>query len=193
MLGQIRLQWWRESLDGIYAGSPRDHAVVLALNDAIRTHGLSRPLFDGMIDGRERDLDDTPPLSVADVLAYASATAGALNCLAGEVLGTPGSAALREAGIGYAVTGLVRAVPFHAGQGRSWLPGLPGHAVFEGAQNIADLPEGSVVSPAHGVRPFCRALCRAAIASVQNAGRLLDGTFLSRPISLRESDPAFPP
>lgn len=144
MLGQIRLQWWRESLDGIYAGSPRDHAVVLALNDAIRTHGLSRPLFDEMIDGRERDLDDTPPLSVADVLAYASATAGALNCLAGEVLGTPGSAALREAGIGYAVTGLVRAVPFHAGQGRSWLPGLPGHAVFEGAQNIAGPVEGLV-------------------------------------------------
>lgn len=167
MLGQIRLQWWREALDGIYAGSPRDHAVVLALNDAIRRHGLSRPLLDGMIDGRERDLDDTPPLSVEDVLSYASATAGALNCLAGEVLGIPGSAALRDAGIGYAVTGLVRAVPFHAGQGRSWLPGLPAHAVFKGAQNIAG-PVEELVDAAK----ISRRAALAEIGSLPQAARL---------------------
>ena len=35
MLGAIRLQWWRESLDGIAAGTPRRHEVVLPLAAAM--------------------------------------------------------------------------------------------------------------------------------------------------------------
>jgi len=167
MLGQIRLQWWREALDGIYAGSPREHAVVQALNVAVRDYRLSRAAFDEMIEGRERDLEDTPPLSVDDVLSYASATSGALNCLAGEVLGTDNSTSLRESGIAYAVTGLVRAIPFHAGQGRSWLPGLPAHAVFKGAQNIAD-QAAELVEAAE----TCRHAALADIGSLPKLARL---------------------
>lgn len=167
MLGQIRLQWWREALDGIYAGSHREHAVVLALNDAIQTHSLSRSLFDEMIDGRERDLEETPPLSVDDVLSYVSATSGALNCLAGEVLGAADSTILRDAGKGYAMTGLVRAIPFHAEQGRSWLPVLPGHAVFKGAENLAD-PVKELVQAAE----TCRQAALAGIGSLPKLTRL---------------------
>src|SRR5690349_19421999 len=37
MLGQIRLQWWREVLDTAYAGTPpRNHSVAIALTAAIR-------------------------------------------------------------------------------------------------------------------------------------------------------------
>src|SRR5437763_4064067 len=59
MLGQIRLQWWREVLDAAYAGAPpRHHHVVEPLTAAIREFPLSRELFDRLIDARERDLVD---------------------------------------------------------------------------------------------------------------------------------------
>ena len=35
MLGEIRLQWWRESIDGIYQGNPRNHEVVFPLYSAV--------------------------------------------------------------------------------------------------------------------------------------------------------------
>lgn len=30
MLGQIRLQWWREAIEALYAGAPPEHEVALA-------------------------------------------------------------------------------------------------------------------------------------------------------------------
>src|SRR5438105_12411155 len=61
MLGQIRLQWWREVLDAAYAGAPpRQHPVVLPLSAAIRELALSRGYFDRLIGSRERDLADEP-------------------------------------------------------------------------------------------------------------------------------------
>src|SRR5215207_1372519 len=57
MLGQIRLQWWREVIEAAYAGqAPRRHEVAEPLTAAIREFGLSRPHFDRMIDAREVDL-----------------------------------------------------------------------------------------------------------------------------------------
>src|SRR5436309_9863777 len=54
MLGQIRLQWWREVLDAAYAGAPpRQHPVVVPLAAAIREFELSRGYFDRLIDSRE--------------------------------------------------------------------------------------------------------------------------------------------
>src|SRR4051794_28190129 len=47
MLGQIRLQWWREAVDEIFAGGRvRSHEVVQPLAEAIRGGRLSRTHFD---------------------------------------------------------------------------------------------------------------------------------------------------
>ena len=40
ILGQIRLQWWRETLEGIYAETPREHPVVEALATACQRNQL---------------------------------------------------------------------------------------------------------------------------------------------------------
>jgi len=70
MLGQIRLQWWREVVDAAYAGtSARRHEVVQPLVAAIAECGLSRTHFDRIIDTRERDLADASPADLA-VLEY---------------------------------------------------------------------------------------------------------------------------
>jgi len=109
MLGRIRLQWWREAVDAAFSGGAvRRHDVVEALSGA-----------------READLDREPPPSLAELDAYAEASSGSLTCLAAELLGAREPAALeaaRDVGIGYAVAGLIRAMPFHARTGRSYIP-----------------------------------------------------------------------
>jgi NADH dehydrogenase [ubiquinone] 1 alpha subcomplex assembly factor 6 len=126
MLGQIRLQWWREVIAAAYAGAPaRQHEIVTPLVAAIGEFGLSRAFFDRIIDTRERDLDDMPPADLAALVDYAEGASSALIYLALEALGgaEPASVeAARAVGIAYALTGLLRAMPFHAAAGRCYIP-----------------------------------------------------------------------
>lgn len=126
VLGQIRLQWWRESLDSIYAGEPvRQHEVVAPLAAAIRGHKLSRAHFDALIDARDFDLGGEAPESPAALEAYAEGSSARLIWLALEVLGERGDAVRavgRDVGIAYALAGLLRALPFHARMKRLYLP-----------------------------------------------------------------------
>ena len=126
MLGQIRLQWWREVIAAAFAGEPpRQHLVAVPLVTAIRDFGLSREYFDRLIDARERDLDPEPPRSLAELENYAEGTSATLVLLALEILGARQSAARdagRSIGIGYALAGLLRAIPFHAAAGRCFIP-----------------------------------------------------------------------
>jgi phytoene synthase len=126
MLGQIRLQWWREVVDAAYAGAPpRQHPVVLPLTAAIRELRLSRRHFDRLIDSRERDLAEEPPATLAALEDYAEGSSAPLVELALEALGLrePGPQEIaRQVGIGYALAGLLRAMPFHAHARRSYIP-----------------------------------------------------------------------
>ena len=126
MLGLIRLQWWRDALDEIYAGKPpRRHEVVQPLAEAIGARGLSRAHFMALLDARATDMEESPPASLAALEDYAAGSAGSLVLLALEVLGVDDPAA-REAGraIGtaYALAGLLMAASFHARQRRLYLP-----------------------------------------------------------------------
>src|SRR5207253_8807390 len=50
MLGQIRLEWWRENIAAAFAGgSVRHHIVVEPLAAAIRRFALSRSKFDRLL------------------------------------------------------------------------------------------------------------------------------------------------
>jgi NADH dehydrogenase [ubiquinone] 1 alpha subcomplex assembly factor 6 len=125
-LGRIRLQWWRESIAGIYAGdAPRRHEVVEPLAVVVRRHALPRESFERLIDARETDLEDGPPDSLAALERYVDATSGSLVVLALAVLGATGekaAAAAHAVGIAYGLAGLLRAVPFQARAKRLYLP-----------------------------------------------------------------------
>jgi NADH dehydrogenase [ubiquinone] 1 alpha subcomplex assembly factor 6 len=126
MLGQIRLQWWREVIAAAYAGDPpREHQTAQPLTAAIRELGLDRADFDRLLDVRERDLDPEPPPNLAALEDYAEGSSAALVRLALEVLGVREASAragAQSVGIGYALAGLVRALPFHARAGRCYIP-----------------------------------------------------------------------
>ncbi len=126
MLGRIRLQWWREAVEAAYAGRPaRRHDTVEPLSQAINRYDLTQAHFARLIDAREADLAGPPPPTLAALEEYCAASSGALVDLAAEALGLRGEAVsriAREVGIAYALAGLLRAMPYHAAAGRSYLP-----------------------------------------------------------------------
>lgn len=125
MLGQIRLQWWRESLEGIYAGTPRAHDVVEPLARAVAATDLPQEGLEALITAREFDLEGEPPQTLNALESYAAGTSSQLLRLALKVLGVDSAAAETAAhhlGIAWAYLGLLRAVPFHARQKRLYLP-----------------------------------------------------------------------
>jgi NADH dehydrogenase [ubiquinone] 1 alpha subcomplex assembly factor 6 len=126
MLGQIRLQWWRENIAAAFeGGSIRTHPVVEALTAAIREFALTRVHFDRLIDARESDLAEEPPTDFAALESYAEATSARLICLALEALRVRDPAADEaghHVGIAYALAGLIRAIPFRSGSGLWFIP-----------------------------------------------------------------------
>ena len=123
LIGQMRLQWWRDAIEAICDGRPPEHPVASALADAMARHDLSRAPFDRMIDGRERDLEDGSVPDIATLEGYAEATSSSLVGLAFEVLDADDAAACaHHAGIAWCLAGLLRAAPFREPGHRQPLP-----------------------------------------------------------------------
>jgi phytoene synthase len=125
ILGHIRLQWWRDALDGIYDGKPLRHQIVQPLAEAVARFDLPRASFHTLLEARIFDLQDEPPADLAALERYAEATSASLTRLTLHCLGAtqPRSVqAGRHIGIAWALTGLLRAIPFHAAHRRIFLP-----------------------------------------------------------------------
>ncbi|HEX3882741.1 MAG TPA: phytoene/squalene synthase family protein [Stellaceae bacterium] len=124
MLGRIRLQWWREAIDAAFSGQPpRRHDVIEALGRAINRYDLTQAHFERLIEAREEDLAAGPPPTLAALEDYCAASSARLVDLAAEILGAREAAeAARGVGIAYGLTGLLRAMPYHAAIGRSYIP-----------------------------------------------------------------------
>lgn len=121
-LGFIRLQWWRDALTSLYAGNnPPAHEILEPLSAAIRTYDLPFDLFDAVLTGREFDLEDKIPATVVEMKDYISSTATPLVKLMLKICGESldGAAPIAMA---YGIAGLMRAIPFHAQQGRCFVP-----------------------------------------------------------------------
>lgn len=142
MMGAIRLQWWREAFDELYAGRTRHHEAVLALVETLKAHDLPRALFDEIIDTREHDFETEPFADFSTMEAYADATSGNVMRLAARILGAGATYddQAGKAGIAYALTGLLRAMPYRAARRRSVLPrdaALDVEEIFAGHNSIA--------------------------------------------------------
>jgi 15-cis-phytoene synthase len=136
LLGEIRFQWWRDVLTG--ERSAADAPVAAAVLDTIDRFDLPREKLISLIDARLFDLYDEPMPTVAALEAYAQATAGSLFQLAALVLdrNADAAAAARHAGIAYAVTGLLRGLPWQVAAGQTYIP----RELYPAADLRADRP-----------------------------------------------------
>jgi phytoene synthase len=101
LAGEIRLQWWSDAIAG-KADDAGAHPVAAALLATIARYGLpAQPLF-------------------------ALKTSSGLIALAAGVLGAQRAPVVEEiayhAGVGYAIAGLLMALPFHAARRQLFLP-----------------------------------------------------------------------
>jgi phytoene synthase len=121
LMGEIRLTWWSEALDEIYAGARvRSHPVALALAQAVHRRGLERAPLDEMIAARFGELDGLLFADEHEVLAHADQTSGALMQAAAQAMGAPAAfEAARLAGRAY---GLSQMAHRRAIGGRTRLP-----------------------------------------------------------------------
>lgn len=127
LIGQMKLQWWRDLIGAVYEGGqvPKGNPVVEALADVIGTHQLSRGHFDALLDARARDMGEENPADVEALESYAEGTSASLTALVLEALGVRDAASHavgRHVGISWALTGMLRAVLFHARANRFLLP-----------------------------------------------------------------------
>jgi phytoene synthase len=118
-LALIRLQWWREVVEG----ARRRHDIATPLAVALDEGRLHAPDLLALIAAREAETEPSLPTRAAWE-AYVRGTAGMLAMAAGRALGAEASMLARLAGLGtaYGVAGQLRSVPALAGQGRCLLP-----------------------------------------------------------------------
>lgn len=127
MLGEIRLQWWRDALENLDKGQSTGNPVADALGRAIIRHSLPKGLLQGVIDARVFDLSGGPMPDMQAMKAYLQKTQGALFSLAVRIIGGAEAAAKTEslsqsAGLAWGLTGLLRLLPRHLSRGRLYLP-----------------------------------------------------------------------
>ena len=123
MMGEIRLQWWRETVEGALEGKPRAHDVARALAELFARVQLPLDLVGSMIDARSFDVSPETFADDAARDAYLDATSGNLMRLAARALGAGAAhdALAREAGIAYGLAGLLRSQSFHRARGKTFI------------------------------------------------------------------------
>jgi phytoene synthase len=132
MLALIRLQWWREVVEG----AAKKHDIATPLHAALEAGIFAREDLAGLITAREQETEDHIP-DLQNFLNFARNTAGKLTRIAGKCLNTD-SQALEDLGTAYGISGILRAAPYLARQNRSLLPadGTPSSALIAHARNL---------------------------------------------------------
>ncbi|MBR0555798.1 phytoene/squalene synthase family protein [Ciceribacter sp. L1K23] len=124
--GEIRLQYWRDLLDGKGHGSTEANPVAAGLLAAIERYRLPLAPLQAMVEARLFDLYDDPIETRGMLEGYAGETASALIQLTGLVLDPADAARHAEtaghAGIAQAIAGLILLMPLHRRRGQLYLP-----------------------------------------------------------------------
>ena len=144
MIGEIRLQWWREAIEEIFEGRTRRHPVCEALARAVETLALSRAPFLTLIEAHRFDVYTEPMETFAALDRYARDTAGSLFVLAAQVLArdVDFTAAADAAGRAWTIAYIIRAAGLHAARGRVY---LPADLLSDAGVNVAELRAGRAV------------------------------------------------
>lgn len=124
--GEVRLQYWRDLLEGSAHGETAANPVAAELLRAVQTWRLPVVPLVAMADARIFDLYDDPMETTAMFEGYAGETAAALIQLSSLVLDAEAAEAVSEiaghAGVALAVAGAILLLPIHRARGQVYLP-----------------------------------------------------------------------
>lgn len=124
--GEIRLQWWRDVLEGGGEGDSAANPLAAGLLHAISEHGLPRNALMGMTEARIFDLYDDPMGDVAMFEGYAGETASTLIQLAAMIIDPADAQKLADAaghaGIAQLTAGCLMLLPLHTRRHQVYVP-----------------------------------------------------------------------
>jgi len=126
MPGEIRLQWWRDVLQGERPGEAAANPVAAALLETIDRFALAaEPLLE-LIEARAFDLYDDPMPTMVALEAYARKTGSALFAIAVRIVvgNNHGvlDAAADHAGIAETLVGILKSFARHASRHQLYVP-----------------------------------------------------------------------
>ena len=126
MPGEIRLQWWREVVEGSRDGEARQNPVAGELLAAIEAFNLPRAALVNLLDARVFDLYDDPMPDRATLEGYLGETVSALFQLSAQVLADgvdPRAAdAAGHAGVAHGMVSIIKRMPLDRARGRAMIP-----------------------------------------------------------------------
>ena len=120
--GEIRLQWWREVLQGERHGEAVASPVAASLLNTIERHRLPVNAMLALLEARRFDLYDDPMRTIAELEDYALKTASALIAMAAQILGVDAAATARSVGTACTLAEVLAAFPKHAARRQLYLP-----------------------------------------------------------------------
>ena len=125
-IGEIRYQWWLDSIDAIYSGQEQQHPVAQSLAAAIEAGDLPKHALQNLVKAKTFDLYSDPMPSLIDLEGYLGETSSALIQMASLVLGRDEALESAEAaglaGVAYGLAGIMRSLPRHRAVGRCYVP-----------------------------------------------------------------------
>lgn len=179
ILGQMRLQWWREAIEAVQAGKPAPaHETAAPLGALLKDEPQLAPLLLELLEARERDLDDAPFTGIEELEAYARASSAPLLQAIGE--NNP------DIATGYALVGILRAVPAELKAGRCRLAEPHDVAALEAmVREVAERAAVLLGSPARGQAKLWRILARAYLKILRQSGYNVADERFQRPYTWR--------
>ena len=126
LAGEMRLQWWRDTIANRAAGVATGHPIADALTRAIDHYRLPDAAFENYLEARIFDLYDDPMPSRTDLEGYCGETEGSLFQLSAMILdreAAPGVADLAgHAGCALGIARILRLLPLSRARGQSFVP-----------------------------------------------------------------------
>lgn len=126
MPGEIRLQWWRDTLSGTAHGSVEANPLAASLLQAIDTHSIPAAPLLAVLDARTFDLYDDAMPSTGDFEGYAGEVWSGPMALAASILSGQSPADFADmaghGGVALAVARTLVDLPLWSGRGQGLLP-----------------------------------------------------------------------
>jgi len=122
MPGEIRLQWWRDVLNGERASEAAANPVAAAVTDTVARFALPKQRLLDLIEAHAFDLYDDPMPTFAALEGYARQTSAVTFDLAALICGAGAAHAAERAGIAYGITTLLRAFALNASRRQMYVP-----------------------------------------------------------------------
>jgi phytoene synthase len=124
--GEIRFQWWRETLLGEREGEARANPIAAALLETLSQYNLRGEKLLDLIEAHRFDVYNDPIVSLAALQSYALRTAAPIFEFAVYILGSGPTSAITnvagDAGQAQTITDVVALLPRHAARRQLYVP-----------------------------------------------------------------------